>query len=134
MKLAIALLTVVLAGCSSGGSKAATQYVDHRKLSTTPKAQGIADRLQSAGVDCHGQQLVGDVDCTYKGQRVTVSTSSWSATEAQRRKACKQGYINTGYVVAIDGDRLSISADQNDTTQAIAKAMHLDVVTYCPDS
>ena len=60
--------------------------------------------------------------CAYKGQRVTVSTSSWSATEAQRRKACKQGYINTGYVVAIDGDRLSISADQNDTTQAMGHA------------
>ncbi len=100
-------------------------------MPTTSAKPSLTKTLAMAEIDCKGQQLVGDVQCTYKGEKVTVTAEDWDSTKATRKKACDQGYISTGYVVAV-GDGFSVSADRNETTQAIAKSLGIKVATYCP--
>lgn len=92
----------------------------------------LTKRLQAVGIDCQGQQMVGDVTCNYQGKQVTVSTTSWQGSKNERQAACDQGYINHGYVVATDEHNLTVAADDNTTTQAAAKALGLRIVAYCP--
>lgn len=100
--------------------------------STGTAQSSLSSRLKAAGINCHGQRLVGDVDCTFHGKKATVTTGKWSATEKTRKQACRAGYVNKGYVVATDDKSVAVAADQNATTQAIAKAMKLKVERYCP--
>lgn len=126
---------LVLAGCGNDSSTTArTPTTQPQTTTVKPPADtpSLEARLQTAGIDCHGQALVGNVQCTFNGERAKVSVGGWAETEPERRQACEQGYVNTGYVVATDRDHLAISANQNATTQAIAKALGIEVVTYCP--
>lgn len=144
MRIGIAVFLVCAAATACGGSstKASPATIAPTTAdatsnppvttATSPAATSVADRLAAAGIDCHGQQFVGDVDCTFKGKKVTVSFTSWAGTEALRKRACDEGYVNTGYVVAVANDRLTVSADYNEVTQAIAQRLDAQVVTYCP--
>lgn len=144
---AAAALAALLVGCSASSNAtpssdpasakpttpaASTEPPPSTQTESSTEPATLADRLGEAGIDCSGQKLTGDVDCTYDGETITVSVLSWSGTEDLRRQACEAGYVNAGYLVATDGDSLTISADFNKTTQAIAKALGLDVRKYCP--
>lgn len=99
---------------------------------STQVAVDAASRLKDAGIACGGQQLVGDIDCTWEGKQITVSTGVWTDTAAKRKQACDEGFINTSYVVATDGDHLTITTDQNSDTQTLATKLGLKIETYCP--
>lgn len=129
------LAGALLIGCGSsdGDSDAAPAASGSNDAMSAAPSTGstVQARLAKAKVDCGDQQLVGDVECTYKGEQVTVTTDAWAASESERRQACTGGYINKGYVAAT-GDGLTVLADYNETTQALARRLDLDVVKYCP--
>jgi hypothetical protein len=128
------ILAVVfgLAACGSGSTSSPSGAKPSSKPAHTASGPTLALRLTAAGVNCHGQQLVGDVDCTFKGQKVTVTPGKFSANEKLRKRACDGGFIDLGYVVATDRTTVTVLSDYNSITQAVAKAMRLTVVPYCP--
>lgn len=116
---------------TSSGAASSSRVSTEPTTSDTPSVVDLADMLTSVDIDCAGQQMVGDVDCTRNGEPIKVLNAPFADSEALRSKACNEGYVNSGYVVAV-GDGFSISANTNATTQQIAAELDLDIETFCP--
>ena len=101
------------------------------EASTTEPAQTLEQRITTAGIDCDGRPLDGEVDCTYDGEQVTITTAAFANSEQLRQQACDAGYVNANYEVAV-GDEMWLAPDNNTTTKALAKKLGLTAQPYCP--
>jgi hypothetical protein len=106
--------------------------------STTPSNEPgtIETALDAIGADCD-KPLRVETDCTWKGVAFTLdSPADWQQTADLRQQACDQGYVNTGYLIATDGESWFAAADYNQDTRALAIALqeaglNADVQGYC---
>ncbi|HEU5046092.1 MAG TPA: hypothetical protein VFT75_18375 [Nocardioidaceae bacterium] len=126
----IACLSV--AACGSPRQAVGGQSVPASPAPTpTTAAPTTAVTWQSIGVRCPRPPDPKGVACQFKGNAVTISTASWTATAALRHQACQGGYVNQGYTVATNGANLTLAPDSDAVARQLAALLGLRVVRYC---
>ncbi len=115
---------------NTAGSSQSVEQAD------TPKEANLSDALATIGAAGNEGPVNGNT-YTFSGVEYKFDEpSSWSASMNQRKQACEQGYINTGYQVATDGSTWFATTNYNEDLAALVNALKgagidAEVASYC---
>jgi hypothetical protein len=113
-------------------SQASTQPSEKSSTASAHEPVTIEVALDAIGADCDMPP-----HCTWRGTTFSLDIpADWQQSADLRQQACDQGYVNTGYLIATDGESWFAAAAYNEDTRALASALqtaglNAEVQGYC---